>query len=65
MKEIFIIIERNLVIAEAGIRETTIMESTIEQDTTNLTIEGTFQTRIENTSCKEPITTYAEVTTKT
>lgn len=65
MKEIFIIIERNLVIAEAGIRETTIMESTIEQDTTNLTMEGTFQTRIENTNRKEPITTYAEVTTKT
>ena len=55
MEEIFTIIKQNIVIAEVDIQETTIvktMKTTIEQGSTNLTIEDILQTHMENTSCK-------------
>ena len=67
MKEIFITIEQNIVIAEAGIQETIPNKNkeNLHQKRFQLTLEGMFQTRKEKTKCKEPITTYIEVRTET
>ena len=67
MKEIFITIEQNIVTAEAGIQETIPNKNkeNLHQKRSRLTLEGMFQTRKENTKCKEPITIYKEVTTET